>query len=143
MFGKLKNKLLGSVNKVSGNTDFLEAVCAAAALTAAADGEISDSEVEMTVKTVSSNPTLSKAFSQREIEKTIDGMLKRVQAGRSGRMGLYKEIDDIAPNGEFAETVYLCALDVAESEGGIDEKEKEVLGKIASRLGVNPSSFDV
>lgn len=143
MFAALKQKLSGSVNRYAGKTDFLEAVCAAAALVSAADGEIEDAEVEATIKIVASNPGLSGAFSSRQIEQTAENMLKRAQAGRTGRMGLYKEIEDIANDPEMAETVYLTALDVSESDGEIEPEEKEVLAKIAQKLGVDPKKFDV
>lgn len=142
MFG-FKSKFGGAVNKYSGRKDFLEAVCASCALIAAADGDVSDAEVEKTVKVIASNPKLSGSFASREIELSADAMLKRAQAGRSGRVGLYKEIDDIASDPEMAETVYVAALDVAESSGGIDEKEKAVLLNIAQRLKIDTKQYDV
>jgi tellurite resistance protein TerB len=42
----------------------------------------------------------------------------------------------------MAETVLLSALDVAD-QGGIDDKEKAVLGQIASKLGLNLANYDV
>ncbi|MBD8554892.1 tellurite resistance TerB family protein [Rhizobium sp. CFBP 8762] len=142
MFGSLKAKFSGSVNKYSGRKDFLEAVCAAAALVAAADGDISDAEVDQTVKAVASNVNLSAAFKPAEIERVADAMLKRAQGGRVGRNGLYKEIEQIASDPEMAETVLLSSLDVAD-QGGIDAKEKDVLDKIARSLGLNLASYDV
>jgi len=142
MFAKLKEKLSGSVNKYSGRKDFLEAVCAASALVAAADGDVSDAEVEQTVKAITSNAQLSAAFKTAEIERTADAMLKRAQGGRVGRAGLYKEIEDIKADHDMAETVLLSALDVAD-HGGIDAKEREVLAKIASTLGLNLANYDV
>ncbi len=142
MFAKLKQKLSGSVNKYSGRKDFLEAVCAASALVAAADGDVSDAEVAQTVKAITSNAQLSAAFRTSDIERTADEMLKRAQGGRVGRAGLYKEIEDIRADHDMGETVLLSALDVAD-HGGIDDKEKEVLAKIASSLGLNLANYDV
>ncbi|WP_312809312.1 tellurite resistance TerB family protein [Agrobacterium cavarae] len=142
MFAKLKEKLSGSVNKYSGRKDFLEAVCAASALVAAADGDVSDAEVAQTVKAITSNAQLSAAFRPSDIERTADEMLKRAQGGRVGRAGLYKEIEDIRADHDMGETVLLSALDVAD-HGGIDDKEKEVLAKIASSLGLNLANYDV
>lgn len=142
MFASIKAKLSGGVNKYSGRKDFLEAVCAASALVAAADGDVSDAEVDQTVKAVSSNASLSAAFKPSEIERTADAMLKRAQGGRVGRSGLYKELEDIANDHEMSETVLLSALDVAD-HGGIDDKEKAVLAQIAQRLGLNIANYDV
>lgn len=140
---KFKDKMVGSVKRLSGRKDFLEAVCAASALVASADGEVTDDEIKTTTKVVSSNPTLAAAFKTTEIEKCIDTMLRRAQAGRTGRMGLYKEIEDVASNSEMGETVYLCALDVAEANGNIGPKEKEALTQIAKKVGVNEAAMQV
>jgi tellurite resistance protein TerB len=142
MFSALKAKLSGGVNKYSGRNDFLEAVCAASALVAAADGDVSDAEVDQTIKAITSNANLSANFRTQEIERTADAMLKRAQGGRVGRSGLFKEIEDVAADHDMAETVLLSALDVAD-HGGIDEKEKAVLASIAQRLGLNITNYDV
>lgn len=142
MFAALKSKLSGGVNKYSGRKDFLEAVCAASALVAAADGDVSDAEVDQTVKAVSSNASLSAAFKTSEIERTADAMLKRAQGGRVGRSGLYKELEDISSDHDMSETVLYSALDVADN-GGISAEEKQVLAKIAQTLGLNLANYDV
>lgn len=142
MFGKIKNRLTGSVNRFSGNTDFLEAVCASAALVATSDGDISDDEIAMASKTVKSNSILADSFKPAQIEQTIDKMLNRVTAGRTGRMGVFKELGDI-DDPEMSETVYLTALDVAESDGEVCSEERKMLDKIAKNLGVNPSALEI
>lgn len=141
MFAKLKEKFTGSVNKFAGRKDFLEAVCAACALVSAADGELEDAEIEQTIKGIASNPSLAGAFSTREIELTAEAMCKRAQGGRVGKMGLFKEIEDISKDHDMAETVLLTAMDVADSDGQVEPEEKEVLGKIAQRLGLNISNY--
>ena len=143
MFGKLKNKLGKAARKFDGRIDFLEAVCASCALVAAADGEVSDEEVKATINAIKANAVLAEGFKQKIIEQTADKMLKRAQSGRTGRLGLYKEIEDIDANEEMAEVVYLAALDIAESDGAIEGEEKNVLDKIAQRLGVNPANLEV
>lgn len=141
LFNKLKNKLSGSVNKYAGKTDFLEAVCASAALVAAADGDIKEDEIKTTVAVVSSNPTLLAAFKPTAIEKTVETMLTRAKAGMTGRIGLYKEIEQVASDNEMAETVFLCAMDVAAADGEVGDKEQKVLNEVAKRLGLNASNY--
>lgn len=138
---QLADKLSGGMKKLSGRKDFLEAVCASCALVAAADGEISDDEIKAISKAVSSHPTLTSAFRPGDIDKTIDAMLKRAQSGRTGRMGLYKEIEDLRGDTEMGEMVYLMALDTAEGDGNIGEKEREVLTQIAKRFGLNEKAL--
>ncbi len=140
MFGGFKDKLLKSVNVLSGNKDALEAVCAAAALIASADGDISDKEIEATKQAIISNASLSKAYRVADIERCVDSMLSRAK-GRMGRHALFKEIEQIAVNHDVAEAVYLSAMDVAESDNEVGPEEKKVLTEIAKRLGLNPQNY--
>lgn len=141
MLGSLKKALGGAVNKYSGQKDFLESVCAVSALVASADGDISDSEIEATVKAITSNASLSATFNGREIEKCANEMLQRASGGRMGRMGLYREIEDIAADADKAEAVLLAALDVAEGDGTIDPEEQKVLEKVASTLKLDLNKY--
>lgn len=143
MFAALKNKLTGSVAKFNGNTDFLEAVCAASALVAYADGDVTDAEADAAVKAVVSNAVLSGAFSSQQIERTMDAMMKRAEGGRVGRSGLLKEIAEAHAkdtDGSLSETILLTALDVAD-QGGIDDKETAVLEKVASELKLDLKKY--
>lgn len=141
MFKGLKDKLSGGAKRMSGRTDLLEAVCAGAALVAAADGTIDDSEVEATAKAVMANETLNTAFDARAIEGCIQRMIDRANGGRVGKMGLFKEIDDIASNAEEAEIVLLTAMDIADADGSVSPEETAVLERIAGRLGLKVSSY--
>lgn len=134
LFGK---KAEAAVQKFSGRTDFLEAVCAGAALIAAADGEIEDSEVDATVKAVKANKALATGFDQITIDKTINAMLDRAGGGRVGRSQLRKEVLEIAKDPEMAEAVVLTALDVAEADGEIEPAEQKVLETLAKDLGLD------
>jgi tellurite resistance protein len=136
-----KDKLTGASARMSGRTDALEAICAAAALVAAADGDIEDAEVEATTKAVSTNPTVSGAFSPAQINQSIDKMLKRAESGRAGRMGLYKEIEDIASDHELSELVLLTALDIADSDGELEPEEQKVIEKIGQKLGLDARKY--
>lgn len=136
----LKAKFAGSVSKYSGKTDFLEAVMAAAALVAWADGNADDKEIAAAIKAAVSNSALAGAFDSRTIEQTAEQMFNRASGGRVGRSGLYKEIEDIKADKDMSETVLLTALDIADSEG-ISEDEKRVLGEIASRLGLDLKKY--
>ena len=143
MFKGLKDRLAGGAKRMSGRTDLLEAVCAAAALVAAADGNVDDSEIDATAKAVSANETLNTAFSPREIEGSIQRMLDRANGGRVGKMGLYKEIEDVAGSAEDGEIVLLTAMDIADADGSVDDAEKAVLEKIAGKLGLKLANYDV
>ncbi len=139
MLAAWKNKLSGAMSKFAGKTDFLEAVCAACALVAASNG-IKDEEIESAIAAVKTNKTLSGSFKTQIIEKAISTALERTKT-RPGRLGLFQELEEVTP--EQAEIVYLSAFDVADADGDIDKEEREMLTKIATRLGVNESTLDV
>lgn len=138
MFAKLFGKKAeAAVQKFSGRTDFLEAVCAVAALVAAADGEIEDAEVIAAVKAVKANKALAAGFDQQTIDRTINTMLERAGGGRTGRAGLRKEIMEVAKDAEMAEAVILAGLDVAESDGEVEPEEHKLLDSLAKDLGID------
>jgi len=141
MFAKLKDRLAGGANRLQGRTDLLEAVCASASLVAAADGSVEDSEIEATIKAVTSNEALNTAFDARQIEGCMQKMLSRAEGGRVGQMNLMKELDDIAGNSEDSEMVLLTALDIADADGEIDPDEQAMMDKIAKRLGLNMANY--
>jgi len=142
LFSKFTGNLKNKASKINGRMDALEAVCAACAYVAAADGDVSDDEVATTITTIQNNTILSGAFTTQQIEKCADAMINRARGGRSGRLGLKKEIQDVANDHEIAEIVFVAALDVAD-HGEIDEKEKKVLIDIAGMLGVNAKDYDL
>jgi tellurite resistance protein len=139
MLQTFKNALGDRAKKFSGKTDFLEAVCAASALVAAAEGDIDDSEAAAAMSAVTSNAALSSAFDARQIERTLDTMFGRAK-GRVGKAGLLKEISESAKDKDMAETILLVALDVADS-GGISQPEKDVLAKIATECGLDLNKY--
>lgn len=148
MFGVLKRAFSAGATEVKAeygeNKDFLEAVLAAVALVAAADGDIEESERRKAVSIVTNHQTLGKLYKQNDIETVAELMFKRAK-DVSGRQQLARELDDIKTraNGlSMAEDVYLIALDIANADGEIEPQEDVVLKKIAARLGVDPGKFD-
>jgi tellurite resistance protein len=149
MFGAIKSLVSGKVNKFKGNKDFLEAVCAAAALVAYAPGpngepgSCDDKEAAAAIKAITSNAILSGSFSGREIETTMDSMLKRAEGGRVGKSGLLREVEETLikdTTGDMSEAVLLTALDVADSDG-ISPQEEIVLEQIASKLKLKLADY--
>lgn len=150
MFAAIKSLVGGKVQKFKGNKDFLEAVCAAAALVAYAPGpdgspgSCDDKEAEAAIKAITSNAVLSGSFSGREIETTMDTMLKRAEGGRVGKSGLFREIEEVRikdTTGDMAEAVLLTALDVADS-GGISPEEHKLLEQIAEKLKLDLKKYE-
>lgn len=124
----------------SGSKDFLEAVCAAVALVAIADGDIEESEKRSAISIVQNHPDLGKIYQHNEIEECLTRMFSQAKTA-TGRASLGRELADVKgkPNSpQMCEDVYLVATDIAGSDGETDEKEAAVLAKIAAFLGVDP-----
>jgi len=148
MFGIFKKAIGAAAVEVKANygenKDYLEAVCAAAALVAMADGTLEDVEKAKVVSLLTNHSTLGKMYSRDVIETTAETMFKRSKDS-SGRQSLARERDDTRgrPEGtQMAEDVYLIAVDVSAADGEVEPEEKVVLEKIASRLGVDPKKFE-
>lgn len=147
MFGALKKAFGAGAREVqanySQNKDYLEAVCAASALVAMADGELEEVEKNKVIALLTNHSTLGKMYDRATVENTAETMFKRAKDA-SGRQSLARELDDIKgrPDGaQMAEDVYLIAVDVSAADGEVEPEEKVVLEKIASRLGVDPAKF--
>lgn len=141
MLAALKQRLAGGANRLQGRTDLLEAVCASAALVAAADGSVEDDEIEGAIKAVKSNEALNVAFDTRQIETVMQKMLDRADGGRVGQMNLFAELDDISANAEDAEMVLLTAMDIADADGEVDAAEKAMIKRIADRLQLKVENY--
>ena len=141
LFDLAKNMLRSNLNKFSGNKDFLEAVCAGAALVAYADGSCSDEEVAAALTAVSTSPSLTGAFTSTEIERCMNEMLKRASSGTVGRVALMREIADIRTKPDMAEVVVCTLIDVASASGDIDAKELKVISAVAGELRIDHRQY--
>jgi tellurite resistance protein TerB len=139
--GKLFGKADAAVQRVSGRTDLLEAMCAGTALAAAADGTIEDNEVVTALKIVQNNEVIGGAFSEAQINEAMNKQIARANGGFSGKAGLWKEIEDIAGNAEDAEFVYLIVLDVVWSDSNVTAQEQAVLDKLAAKLKIDQKKY--
>ncbi|WP_210526332.1 TerB family tellurite resistance protein [Rubellimicrobium arenae] len=139
LFGKLTEKLTGAAGKLSGKSDLLEAICAACALVAAADGEVEKAELAATADALASHDVLGKAFPPSKIEQVAETMFKRASGGSFGRTKLWNEVEEAKAksSGEDLELALAIVVDVARSDGQIEDKERPVLDRIARSWGTS------
>ena len=143
MFGKLKEKLAGASNRLNGKTDLLEGICAAAVLTAAADGDLSDDEGAVALDRLLNHEAISVSFSATQIETAFDKQVKRAKQGMSGRLGLRREVEEVKAKSttEDCEMLLMIAIDVAAADGDIGAKEMGALKTIGQALGLDPARY--
>lgn len=143
MFGMLKEKLGGAVNRLSGKTDLLEGIAAGAILVSAADGEIESEEIAVLIEALCANETLSKAFTDTQITGVVDKMVKKASPNAAGKIGmvgkiaLEREVAEVKSKSSTDDLELMLAVlvDVASSDGEIEPAEKVVVNKIAAKLG--------
>lgn len=143
MFGMLKEKLGGAVNRLSGKTDLLEGIAAGAILVSAADGEIESEEISVLIEALCANETLAKSFTDTQITGVVDKMVKKASPNAAGKIGmvgkiaLEREVNEMKAKSstEDREVMLAVLVDVASSDGEIEAAEKAVVNKIAAKLG--------
>lgn len=133
MFGSMfKGKAKDAINQFSGNKDYLEGMCSACALTAAAEGGIDDKEYEKALSVIRNNKAIGEAFGHSELEKTFARMTSKTGT-RGGRAELKQEIAEVIERdrtGQMGAAILYAALDVAD-EGGIGPEEERIMREIA------------
>lgn len=145
MFGFGKKSVADLGNQLKGRKDLLEAGAAFGALIAGADGNLAQDEQDACVKAIKSNAALAAAYTANDIEQSVAKMFDKADGGtRSGKVALWKEIDEVIAKGNADDTmiVFVIGLDVAD-KGGIDAKEQEVITKAEGKFGLKASDFAV
>lgn len=143
MFGKLKEKFTGGLNRLKGNTDLLEGVCAAGIIVAASDGSVSDDEGAILLDRLLNHEVISKAFSATQIEAAFDKQLKRASQGMTGRLALRREVEDVKAKStsDDCELLLMIAIDVAMADGELDPKERAALNTVGQAIGFDPARY--
>lgn len=136
-----RSKGADALNRLSGNTDFLEATCAAAVLVAAADGDVSDEEIVAAIEGMQNNKALASAYNAAQIETEMMKQGKRAKTP-SGRIQLKREITDIvAKDPSLREDVFMVAADVAYADGNVSDAERRALNGIAQVLSLDANKL--
>jgi tellurite resistance protein TerB len=139
LFGKLKKRF---------NQNFLTAVCAACALVAYADGEVTDDEVEKMMSYMKINKDL-RGFNQSEITKIFQHFVTRIGFDFNiGKSDAFSALEKISPCSDHARKVCEICIAVAKADGkfeqlGHGQCEIKVIRDICSKLGVRASEFGI
>lgn len=132
LFDKLKNR---------SNKDFLQAVCAACALVAYADGEVTDDEVEKMMAYMGMNKSL-KDFTSTEVSQAFQYFVGKIGFDFDiGKMDAFNAIKKIHVGSTHAKDLCAICIAVAKADGKFEKCEMKVIREICSRLGVRPSEF--
>lgn len=136
LFNKFKNSVLGFVND-----DFLNAITAACALVAYADGDASEDEKKKMMKYMKINDDL-RHFSMTKVEDRYQKYIESIDFDINlGRIECYKAIEEIRENRENCNKLVSVCIAIGKSDGKIDADEQNQIIEIARRLGLNINNF--
>lgn len=139
MFKKKAAEARANLHKVE-NRDLMEAIVAGAVLVAFSDGDCSDEELQKLQGIVENNDNL-KHFGT-EIGKTIDKYCSLYESGaRLAKSKLMKEIRDVSADEAQKEEAFIIAIEIADADGEIDDKEMAVLVQIGKEFGLKAEDY--
>lgn len=145
MFGKLFRKKSSEAAATVANIqnrDLMQGCVAIALLVAYANGDCSADELSALDGSITNNPSL-KHFGA-ELGTTLDSYKGMMDNGVTlGRIKLMREIMDCASDADEKTEVFAVGVDIALSDGEIDEAETKVLTDIGKKLGVNLRDFGI
>lgn len=137
-----RGRLTAEVSKFR-NRSFMEAVVAACAMVAAADGTVSSEEKQKMAGFIRNSDEL-KHFSMPEViayfEKVIGNFDFDAEIGRAEAL---KVIGRLRGNEEQARIMVRVACAIGASDGNFDDDERAVVRSICVELGLKPADFDL
>lgn len=138
-FGKKSAEAKAELKKIE-NRDLMQAICGAALLIAAADGEIEASETAKLEAVIRSLPAMAHFGS--EISQTVQRFTDQLNAGfLLGKTQIMREIKECKHSAQDGEDIFVVALTIAQADGEVDEKEMAVMAQIGRELGINPRDY--
>lgn len=139
-FGKKAKAAVAALNK-NEHRPLMMAIVAGGVLVAAADGNIEDSELNTLSAVIQNSPTL-RDFGA-EASDAMNGFIRTITAApTTGKLEVLRAIEAVRSDRTDAQTVMAAVIDIANANGGVEEKEQAVLTRIANVLGMNLSDFE-
>ena len=143
IFDKLKSGL-GSLTeeiKKYANEDFLDAVTAASAMVAAADGTIDREETDKMKSFIKNNEDL-KVFNTGEVLEKFKYWTDKFEEDKEiGHINALKAIAKVKKDKDEAKSLMRLVVVIGRADGEFDDDEKEVAIEIANELGLNSHEF--
>ena len=125
------------------NKDFLNAAMAGSALIAMADGSISSEEKQKMIKFIENNDALS-IFTISDVIKAFQEFVSQLEFDKDiGEAKAYQAIGKMKSNSEASRLLVRMIIAIAVSDGNFDAQERNIAGKIAKELGLQPSEFEL
>ena len=124
----------------SRNYDYFKACMAAAALAAMADDELGrkeDAALKKLMKVVAELKLFGRDYGSNMFADYIEAIKKDPAAGRQAALA---DVSAAKGDTEWTATLLMLAATITESDGRLEESEKQALEELASLLGVDITS---
>lgn len=123
------------------NRTTMEAIVAACALVATADGGVNEAEKVKMIDFMRLNDKM-KVFDLTDITTFFEKLLDHFKFSHSiGKAEALKYISKVKGNEDNARLVILVACEIGLGDGDFSDQEKSVVREICRSLGLNPSDF--
>jgi tellurium resistance protein TerD len=121
--------------------DVLEAVVAACALVAMADGYLDASERQKMMEFVHQSEEL-RVFDTNKVIQKFNLFISRLENDRMlGRAEAFRALGKIRTKPEIARLVARYCIAIGYADGNFDPQEKQMVADICRELGLNPAEF--
>jgi stress response protein SCP2/tellurite resistance protein len=121
--------------------DVLEAVVAACALVAMADGYLDASERQKMTEFVHQSEEL-RVFDTNKVLQKFNMFVSRIENDRMlGRAEAFRALGKIRTKPEIARLVARYCIAIGYADGNFDNNEKQMVSDICRELGLNPTEF--
>ncbi|MFP5113235.1 TerD family protein [Bacillaceae bacterium C204] len=121
--------------------DVLDAVVAACALVAMADGYLDASERQKMIEFVHQSEEL-RVFDTTKVIQKFNMFVSRIENDRMmGRAEAFRALAKIRTKPEIARLVARYCIAIGYADGNFDNNEKQMVSDICNELGLNPAEF--
>lgn len=121
--------------------DVLDAVVAACALVAMADGYLDASERQKMIEFVNQSEEL-RVFDTTKVIQKFNLFISRMENDRMmGRAEAFRALGKIRTKPEIARLVARYCIAIGYADGNFDNNEKQMVADICRELGLNPAEF--
>jgi tellurite resistance protein TerB len=108
-----------------------------------ADGSISSEEKQKMIKFIENNDALS-IFTISDVIKAFQEFVGQLEFDKDiGEAKAYQAIGKMKSNTEASRLLVRMIIAIAASDGNFDSQERNIAGKIAKELGLQPSEFEL
>ncbi|MBM7654604.1 TerD family protein [Neobacillus cucumis] len=121
--------------------DLLDAVVAACALVAMADGHLDPSERQKMMDFVNQSEEL-RVFETAKVIQKFNHFVSRMEQDRMmGRADAFRALAKIRTKPEIARLVARYCIAIGYADGNFDQNEQQMVSDICRELGLNPAEF--